>query len=143
MVRQATFDASRLWPLFTLYARSARRYLPQPRTGALRCRAPRRTSQPRESPSRSRAAASTCLPSPVKRPDKIDMVIFRENTEDIYAGIEYAAGTPEAAKVLDFWAKEFPKEFKKIRFGTREAGQAWQKTLEGIGAPKRDTSLQV
>ena len=46
------------------------------------------------------------------------MVIFRENTEDIYAGIEYAAGTPEAQKVLDFLAKEFPKEFKKIRFGT-------------------------
>ena len=51
------------------------------------------------------------------------MVIFRENTEDIYAGIEYAAGTPEAQKVLDFFAKEFPKEFKKIRFGTAEASQ--------------------
>src|SRR5881398_1702453 len=62
------------------------------------------------------------VPSPVKRPDKIDMVIFRENTEDIYAGIEYAAGTPESQKVLDFWAREFPKEFKKIRFGTRDAG---------------------
>src|ERR1700741_3065710 len=66
------------------------------------------------------------VPSPVKRPEKIDMVIFRENTEDIYAGIEYAAGTPEAQKVLDFWAKEFPKESKKIRFGTKEANQAWQ-----------------
>src|SRR5438309_1971223 len=61
------------------------------------------------------------VPSPVKRPDKIDMVIFRENTEDIYAGIEYAAGTPESQKVLDYWAKEFPKEFKKIRFGTKDA----------------------
>src|SRR5438132_745979 len=40
------------------------------------------------------------VPSPVKRPDKIDMVIFRENTEDIYAGIEYAAATPESQKVL-------------------------------------------
>ena len=58
------------------------------------------------------------VPSPVKHPEKVDMVIFRENTEDIYAGIEYAAGTPEAQKVLDFFAKEFPKEFKKIRFGT-------------------------
>ena len=58
------------------------------------------------------------------------MVIFRENTEDIYAGIEFAAGTPEAQKVLDFLAKEFPKEFKKIRFGTRgRAGVAEQ--LEG------------
>jgi len=43
------------------------------------------------------------VPSPVKRPEKVDMVIFRENTEDIYAGIEYAAGTPEAQKVLDFY----------------------------------------
>src|SRR5262245_24553833 len=40
------------------------------------------------------------VPSPVKHPEKVDMVIFRENTEDIYAGIEYAAGTPEAQKVL-------------------------------------------
>src|SRR3989475_11125967 len=83
------------------------------------------------------------VPSPVKRPDKIDVVIFRENTEDIYAGIEYAAGTPESQKVLDYWAKEFPKEFKKIRFGTKEAGASWQKQLEAIGAPKRDTSIQV
>src|SRR6187431_2807162 len=61
------------------------------------------------------------VPSPVKRPEAVDMVIFRENTEDIYAGIEYAAGTSEAEKVLDFFAKEFPKEFKKIRFGTQQA----------------------
>src|SRR5258708_26592795 len=71
------------------------------------------------------------------------MVIFRENTEDIYAGIEYAAGTPEAQKVLDFWAKEFPKEFKKIRFGNKEACETWQKQLEAIGAPKREVSVQV
>src|ERR671932_563033 len=58
------------------------------------------------------------VPSPVKHPEKVDMVIFRENTEDIYAGIEYAAGTPEAQKVLDFFEKEFPKEFTKIRFRT-------------------------
>ncbi len=56
------------------------------------------------------------VPSPVKHPEKVDMVIFRENTEDIYAGIEWAAGTPEAKKVLDFLAQQFPKEFKKIRF---------------------------
>src|SRR6185503_15174049 len=61
------------------------------------------------------------VPSPVKRPEAVDMVIFRENTEDIYAGIEYAGGTPEAQKVLDFLAKEFPKDFKKIRFGTSQA----------------------
>jgi len=42
------------------------------------------------------------VPSPVKDPGQVDMIIFRENTEDIYAGIEYRAGTPEAAKVIDF-----------------------------------------
>jgi isocitrate dehydrogenase len=71
------------------------------------------------------------------------MVIFRENTEDIYAGIEYAAGTPEAQKVLDFFAREFPKEFKKIRFGTAQAAQEWQSALEGIGAPSRKVDVQV
>ena len=83
------------------------------------------------------------VPSPVKHPEKVDMVIFRENTEDIYAGIEYAAGTPEAQKVLDFLAKEFPKEFKKIRFGTAQAAQEWQKQLEAIGAPAREVGVQV
>ena len=83
------------------------------------------------------------VPSPVKHPEKVDMVIFRENTEDIYAGIEYAAGTPEAQKLLDFFEKEFPKEFKKIRFGTSEASARWQKDLEEIGAPKRTAGVQV
>jgi isocitrate dehydrogenase len=83
------------------------------------------------------------VPSPVKHPEKVDMVIFRENTEDIYAGIEYAAGTPEAQKVLDFFAREFPKDFKKIRFGSTEAVQAWQAQLETIGAPKRDVHVNV
>src|SRR5713101_6420134 len=69
------------------------------------------------------------VPSPVKHPEKVDMVIFRENTEDIYAGIEYAAGTPHAQKILDFFAKEFPKEFSKIRFGTAQRGEEWQKQL--------------
>jgi isocitrate dehydrogenase len=68
------------------------------------------------------------VPSPVKRPGDVDMVIFRENTEDIYAGIEWAGGTPEAQKILDFIAKEFPKEFGKIRFGTKEkAEEFWKK----------------
>ncbi|KAB2923606.1 MAG: NADP-dependent isocitrate dehydrogenase [Bacteroidetes bacterium] len=66
------------------------------------------------------------VPSPVKHPEKVDMVIFRENTEDIYAGIEYKGGSAEAQKVLDFLAKEFPKEFGKIRFSTKEkAEQFW------------------
>lgn len=46
------------------------------------------------------------VPSPVKEPENVDMTIFRENTEDIYAGIEYLAGTPEAKKVVDFLVNE-------------------------------------
>ncbi|HQR09185.1 MAG TPA: isocitrate/isopropylmalate family dehydrogenase, partial [Gemmatales bacterium] len=56
------------------------------------------------------------VPSPVKTPEKVDMVIFRENTEDIYAGIEFEAGTDRAKKVLEFLKKEFPKDFAKVRF---------------------------
>jgi isocitrate dehydrogenase len=67
----------------------------------------------------------TGVPSPVKHPEKVDMVIFRENTEDIYAGIEYAGGSPEAQKMLDFIAREFPKDFKKIRFGTADSSKQW------------------
>ena len=59
------------------------------------------------------------VPTPVKQPELVDMVIFRENTEDIYAGIEFAGGTPECQKVLDFLAREFPKEAGKVRFGTQ------------------------
>jgi isocitrate dehydrogenase len=56
------------------------------------------------------------VPSPVKRPQDVNMVIFRENTEDIYAGIEWEAKSAEAQKILAFLEKEFPKEFKKVRF---------------------------
>ena len=56
------------------------------------------------------------VPSPVKHPESVDMVIFRENTEDIYAGIEFEAESAEAKKILAFIEKEFPKDFKKIRF---------------------------
>jgi isocitrate dehydrogenase len=58
------------------------------------------------------------VPSPVKRPELVDMVIFRENTEDIYAGIEYRAGSPEARQVLEFLHERFPKDFAKVRFGS-------------------------
>jgi isocitrate dehydrogenase len=85
----------------------------------------------------------TGVPSPVKNPQKVDMTIFRENTEDIYAGIEYAAGSAEAQKILDFIAKEFPKDFKKIRFGTQAASQGWQSDLEAVGSPKRTVGLEV
>jgi isocitrate dehydrogenase len=83
------------------------------------------------------------VPSPVKHPEKVNMVIFRENTEDIYAGIEYAGGTPESQKILDFLAQNFPKEFKKIRFGTKEASAQWLKKLEDMGAPHREAVVDV
>jgi isocitrate dehydrogenase len=83
------------------------------------------------------------VPSPVRQPELVDMVIFRENTEDIYAGIEYAGGTPESQKVLDFLAREFPKEAGKVRFGSKEKCDEWQKQLESIGAPKRDNKVEV
>jgi len=57
------------------------------------------------------------------------MVIFRENTEDIYAGIEYVAGSDEAAKVLAFFAENFPKDFAKIRFGTSEKTGSFNKQI--------------
>src|SRR5437870_12959178 len=63
------------------------------------------------------------VPSPVKHPEKVNMVIFRENTEDIYAGIDYQAGSPEAKKILDFIERELPAAFKKIRFGAGAADQ--------------------
>jgi isocitrate dehydrogenase len=56
------------------------------------------------------------VPSPVKHPERVDMVIFRENTEDIYAGIEFETGTPENRKFLDLFREAFPKAYAKIRF---------------------------
>jgi isocitrate dehydrogenase len=57
------------------------------------------------------------VPSPVKHPEKVNMVIFRENTEDIYAGIDFEAGKEAALKTIEFLKANFPKDFKKIRFG--------------------------
>src|SRR3989442_220887 len=82
----------------------------------------------------------TGVPSPVKHPEKVDMVILRENTEDIYAGIEYAGGTPEAQKTLDFIAKEFPKDFNKIRFGTKQKAEEFWKT---VGAKDFPSDVRV
>jgi len=63
------------------------------------------------------------VPSPVKRPELVDMVIFRENTEDIYAGIEFEEGSEGAKKFLALFEANFPKEFGKIRFpGTTGIG---------------------
>jgi isocitrate dehydrogenase len=64
----------------------------------------------------------TGVPSPVKHPEKVDMVIFRENTEDIYAGIDFEAGSEAALEVLAFLKAKYPKDFKKIRFGADEPG---------------------
>src|SRR5262249_44983116 len=61
------------------------------------------------------------VPSPVKHPEKVDMVIFRENTEDIYAGIEYAAGSEEVKKVVAFLQEAFASSYKKIRFPASSA----------------------
>jgi isocitrate dehydrogenase len=85
----------------------------------------------------------TGVPTPVKEPEKTDMVIFRENTEDIYAGIEYQGGSEGCQKVLDFLTKEFPKDFDKIRFGSSEKVAEWEKVLESVGAPKRDQKVNV
>ncbi len=56
------------------------------------------------------------VPSPVKEPHLIDMVIFRENTEDIYAGIEFQEGTEDAQKFKQLLSENFPDRFKKVRF---------------------------
>ena len=56
------------------------------------------------------------VPSPVKNPNDVDMVIFRENTEDIYSGIEFKEGTEDSRKLLDFLKNDFPDKYKKLRF---------------------------
>ena len=56
------------------------------------------------------------VPSPVRNPEDVDMVIFRENTEDIYAGIEFLEGTDDAEKMLNFLKSEFPDKYSKLRF---------------------------
>lgn len=85
----------------------------------------------------------TGVPSPVKEPNLVDMVIFRENTEDIYAGMEFVGGSDDAAKFLAFLEAEFPDRFKKIRFGTKEKVDGWNKELESIGSPARDLAVEV
>ncbi|HLF13544.1 MAG TPA: NADP-dependent isocitrate dehydrogenase [Bacteroidota bacterium] len=82
------------------------------------------------------------VPSPVKTPEAVNMVIFRENTEDIYAGIEFAAGTPEAAKVLGFLSAEFPQQFGKIRFGRTEAIEEWNR-VSGMGHPNGTVQVGI
>jgi isocitrate dehydrogenase len=78
----------------------------------------------------------------VKHPEKVEMVIFRENTEDIYAGIEWAAGSDDAKKVLDFIEKEFPKMFEKIRFGTSAKTKEWNDEV-GVSNDKLEVGLGI
>ena len=80
------------------------------------------------------------VPSPVKHPEKVDVIIFRENTEDIYAGIDYQAGSVEAAKIMDFIEKELPAAFKKIRFNSKaKAEEFWA----AVGAKDFPCDVQV
>ena len=73
-------------------------------------------------------------PSPVKRPEKVDVVIFRENTEDIYAGIDFQAGSEAALKLLSFIKNELPADFKKIRFGA-ESPELVGLGVKAVSAP--------
>ncbi len=77
------------------------------------------------------------IDTPVRRPDKTDMVIFRENTEDIYAGIEFKAGTDENILLLNFIRQNFPERFDKIRFGTLE------KTNEFLAAENLSPAKEI
>ena len=82
----------------------------------------------------------TGVPSPVKHPEKVKMVIFRENTEDIYAGIDYQAGSVEAAKIMEFIEQELPAAFKKIRFNSKEKSQEF---WAAVGEKEFPTDVQV
>ncbi len=73
----------------------------------------------------------TGVPSPVKHPEYVDMVIFRENTEDIYTGIEFKYGTEENQKFKDMLQEAFPKEFAKIRFPETAAIGVKPVSIEG------------
>ncbi|HEV3208642.1 MAG TPA: NADP-dependent isocitrate dehydrogenase [Chthoniobacterales bacterium] len=83
------------------------------------------------------------VPSPVRNPGKVDMIIFRENTEDIYAGIEFRAGTPEAERFLKILEQEFPKEFAKIRFGTLEATKGFLKSDARLASPSVEVGIGI
>ena len=70
------------------------------------------------------------IQSPVKHPERVNMVVFRENTEDVYAGIEWAAGTPEAEKVAEFLRSEMNADVdKKSALGIKPVTQAGCKRL--------------
>ena len=74
------------------------------------------------------------VPSPVKHPERVNMVIFRENTEDIYTGIDWPAGSPQAVAFLKWLESTSPKDFKKIRFGA-EAAEAVGVGVKPVSKP--------
>src|SRR5215470_3026409 len=74
------------------------------------------------------------VPSPMKEPGKLDVVIFRENTEDVYAGIEWKAGSPEARKLLDFLNREMLSE--KKRLGHTEEMGVGVKPMSAFGSKR-------
>jgi isocitrate dehydrogenase len=83
----------------------------------------------------------TGVPSPVKKPEAVDMTIFRENTEDIYAGIEFPGGSDDAATVLAFLEEKFPKMFAKVRFGTTARTEEWSAAVHG--GPSKEVCVGV
>ena len=85
----------------------------------------------------------TGVPSPVKHPEKVDMTIFRENTEDIYAGIEFVAGSDDSTKLLNYLKKNYPKFFGKIRFGNIPAVKSWNKAIKSKDAAKLEVGFGI
>jgi isocitrate dehydrogenase len=83
------------------------------------------------------------VPSPVRNPQKVDMVIFRENTEDIYAGIEFQAGSPESKRLLEFLEQTFPKDFAKVRFGTERATTEFLSFEKALGRPAVEVGIGI
>ena len=83
------------------------------------------------------------VPSPVKHPEKVDMVIFRENTEDIYAGIEFVGGSEDSAKMLDYLQANYPKFFNKIRFGSSAAVAGWNQAAGLEGSDKVEVGIGI
>ncbi len=79
------------------------------------------------------------VPSPVRKPEAVDMVIFRENTEDIYAGIDFEAGSEKALKTLAFLKENFPDDFKKVRFG----GEALEEVGVGLKPVSRPGTARL
>ncbi|MBV9672821.1 MAG: NADP-dependent isocitrate dehydrogenase [Verrucomicrobia bacterium] len=83
------------------------------------------------------------VPSPVRKPERVDMVIFRENTEDIYAGIEFRPGSQEATRFLQLLEREFPDRFAKIRFGTEAASKEFLANEPALGSSQVDLGIGI